>query len=200
MHPTKFDHGTVLSQQSIDIPDECSLEQLVETTGRMGASILRDAVENATFVGPGVVTPTENTEQIELVHAPKITKEDAHIDWQTWTSDKVRQYGRVLELWDDTTHAACYSAKPARVKYQGPWSKMSASELSNEGISHAVTGATPKPGRPIAYRQHGQKGWRLAICAADGELVSPSSASIEGKKEGGGVQALTQALKRSAGV
>ncbi|KXT04203.1 hypothetical protein AC578_122 [Pseudocercospora eumusae] len=191
MHPTKFDHGIVLAQDECYVPADCTLQQLSSTLGQKGALLLRSAIETATFVEPepaGIINSAQ-TEQLD--HAPKITKEDSHIDWKTWTSDKVLRYGRVLELWDETVHEACFGHKAARVKYHGPWRI-----VDPKLISIVKTGSIPGPGQPIAFREHGRKETHLAISSADDKLVTPSSASIEGKKERGGVQALTQALSR----
>ncbi|KXS96398.1 hypothetical protein AC579_5419 [Pseudocercospora musae] len=189
MHPTKFDHGIVLAQDDYHIPADCSLEHLSSTLGQKGAVLLRSAIENAAFVEPKSAEAINTAHPEHLDHAPKITKEDAKIDWRTWTADKVVRYGRVLELWDESVHRACFPGKSARVKYHGPWRI-----VDPVLISIASTGSVPGPGQPIAFRKHGRM--QLAICSADDKLVTPSSASIEGKKERGGVQALTQALSR----
>ncbi|EME84857.1 uncharacterized protein MYCFIDRAFT_135231 [Pseudocercospora fijiensis CIRAD86] len=196
MHPTKFDHGIILAQDEYHIPADCTLEHLASTLGQKGAVLLRSAIETAAFVDtePAGIINAAGSEQID--HAPKITKEDSHIDWGTWAADKVIRYGRVFDLWDETLHQACFAGKSARVKYHGPWRVIE--DSASVSLIHA--GSASGPGQPIAFRQHGRKETNLAILTADGKLVVPSSASIEGRKEGGGIQALTQALSRSERV
>ena len=135
MHPTKFDHGDVLAQgpmHGVPISDTSTPQQLLEILGPLGAEMLTDAIEKGTFVPPVRNILQGRPEPEDLAHAPKITPEDRHIDWNTWGPDEIKLRDRVLgRLWDTTTHAGSrilnhddkryLDLEGPRTVFAGPW-------------------------------------------------------------------------------
>lgn len=121
LHPEKFDHGVVLAQDAFDVPNNgvCGVGDLLELVCARGARMMADALRNRTF-GPRLVGEDEKARSsscsssssssdlsapqappAKLRHAPKITKEDAHLDWTSWTAETIALRQRVLHpLWN----------------------------------------------------------------------------------------------------
>ncbi|KAK8185893.1 formyl transferase [Phyllosticta citribraziliensis] len=137
LHHAHFDRGTILEQTpypGIDIPDPetCTPAQLSCHLAPIGASMLVDALRSRAFVPP--LKEVEWYQSAELKgrrirHAPKITKEDMHVDFKTWSSDRIIRTLRILgELWDDTIYEKLCNQKddgPKRIKIH----KVSVAEL-----------------------------------------------------------------------
>ena len=129
MHPTRFDHGTVLAQTplpGVPVPPECTPDELLKVLGLLGAELLCDGVENGVFVPPLVDAREGVPEPEQIEHAPKITPEERHLDWTSWTADEVRLRDKVLgRLWDSETYSRSFAngsqVSPKRITFHGPW-------------------------------------------------------------------------------
>lgn len=93
LDPTAFDHGTILAQTAAPgtpILPEVSLLNLTHSLavqgGKMLVQGLRDRVHVPPLKNAGWVVVPDGT---DLVHAPKITKADMQMDWETWTVDEM---------------------------------------------------------------------------------------------------------------
>lgn len=112
LHPTKLDHGEILAQTEYPgFEHLCStVPQLVAMVAPKGAEMLVKGLIDRVYVPP---TQHVGSPQIEnggrkLRHAAKITPEDRHIDWDTWTADRILRTHQVLgPLWNitQTSHA-----------------------------------------------------------------------------------------------
>lgn len=194
MHPSKFDHGLILDQTQkpgIAVPDGADVDSIIDMLGPVGAEMLRNNILEGTFVEPNSTLDTGSIDESGLVHAPKLTKEDAHIDWYKWPAFKILRGSRVFQLWDTTTYRACTGKNPLRVKFDGPWRVLDQSRIRSEDFAYS------RLGYPFACRIEGEKGWHFAFETADGEVVSPASASIESKEHGKGLQVLMQGLQKA---
>ena len=88
MHPTRFDHGVVLSQVRAPIKPDSRPEDLVQNLGQLGAKLLVDGIKDRLFVDPSpLIIP--DVRKRDPSYAPKITPEDRRIDWKTWTSSDI---------------------------------------------------------------------------------------------------------------
>lgn len=191
MHPTKFDHGMILDQTStsgIPISENATPEELLKQLTPLGAEMLRKALEEGSFMSPRPLAQASNTSDGHIL-ASKITPEDRHIDWTTWTADRIVRYDRVIgRLWDTTTYQRCFlpHEKPGvkRITFYGPWERVSKSEDSKL-----------EPGEPALCISADSKLKRFGVCAADGEMVLPRSATVEGAAKGKGLQSLMHALQ-----
>ncbi|CAK1363349.1 Methionyl-tRNA formyltransferase, mitochondrial [Cercospora beticola] len=194
MHPSKFDHGKILSQTTlpgIEIPEEASVQQLIDVLGPLGAKMLKEGIQQGLFKHPEVADSANGVDEANLVHAPKITNEDAHVNWESWPAGKVSRYGRMLDLWDTTTYRACTGKDSLRVKFKGPWRVLDSSKISSDDLAYS------RPGSPFVCRVEGEKGLQFAIETVNGYLMSPQSASIESKEPGKGLQVLIQGLQHA---
>lgn len=194
MHPTKFDHGTVLKQtDEMPIPQDSTHEDMLHVLGPLGAEILRKGIEEALFVPPVQDVREGMTAPAQRDLAPKITSRDRQIDWNSWTADDVVLRDRALgDLWDTQTFARCQAQKHVavaskRIIFHGPWTKV-------EGGMHSSI-----PGHPQLVLGPFRKGLTLGIKAVDDCAVVPHSATIEGKTKGMGLQALQQQLRGRKG-
>ena len=193
MHPTRFDHGVVLSQTpapGIHIPEDCTPKDLIESLGPIGAELLCQGIEDGLFVDPKA-TRTETLKSDELEHAPKITSEDRHIDWETWAADEILLRDRVLgRLWDLQTYARCFGSLSKRVAFQGPWTKEDAATASTTALDSAV------PGQAVLLRTKESRTPKLGFQTCDHQIVVPSAATIDGEKKGTGIAAIVNHLTR----
>ena len=193
MHPTRFDHGVVLSQTpapGIPIPKDCTAKDLIETLGPLGAELLCQGVQDGLFVDPKAAR-TETLEMDELELAPKITPEDRHIDWASWNADEILLRDRVLgRLWDLQTYARCFDSLSKRVAFEGPWTKEDATTTSTTALDSAV------PGHAVILRTEESKKPKLGFQTCDHQIVVPSAATIDGEKKGTGIAAIVNHLTR----
>lgn len=198
MHPTRFDHGMVIAQTpppGIPIPEDCTPNHLMETLGQAGAEMLAKGIEDGLFVSPSPVVDGTRPENEDLQYARKMLPEDRHIDWNTWSADRIIRYDRVLgRLWDATTHQRCYPNKgqsTKRVTFYGPWLRI---PNENPGGNEQVG----KIGYPTLCKLEGFRKPVFAFRTADGQLLSPDSATIEGEQRGKGLLALVPALRAAS--
>ena len=187
MHPTQFDHGAILAQTpypGVPVSPDGNPDELSKTLGPLGAEMLCRGIDSGIFVSPVGDLVEDRSQLQQLDHAPKITAEDRHINWSIWTSDEVLLRDRVLgRLWDAETYSRCFPHKaPKRVAFQGPWS-----------VRHDVT-ESGGVGEPILLQAGQERGLNLGFCTADGLIVSPTSATIEGEGKGKGLNALVNGI------
>jgi methionyl-tRNA formyltransferase len=152
--------------------------------------LVEGIVSGRIMAGEGEIVDNEG--EVEgLSHAPKITKEDRRVDWRSWDAEKVVRYDQVLgSLWDMSTFRNCNVAKAdaqgdKRVTFQGPWERL---DTANVEIIYTA-------GYAILCRIAGVKGVLLGFQTADGGLVSPAAATIEGEQKGKALPGLVQALR-----
>ncbi|KAK5110743.1 hypothetical protein LTR62_005620 [Meristemomyces frigidus] len=201
MHPTRFDHGQLLSRSDpLLSPWNLSMEEATRSLGMSGARLLVDAIRDGTFVPP--IQDLELTlKSPKSSYAAKITPEDRRIDWEKWTSEDIILRDRVLgNLWDTSTFAEVHRvaheiATPSaldqkskeqggkRIIYHGPWT------LSNEEHTAAA------PGRPsISLSSRGPH--EIALQTVDRGFVKPASMTIEGERRGTGQESLYRILRK----
>lgn len=196
MHPAKFDHGKLVSQTprpGVKIPEKSTPDDLLHILGPIGAELLCDTIDKGLFIEPirdlGIDHPADS-----LSHAPKITPEDRHIDWKTWSADEIQLRDRVLgRLWDTTTYSDCglseSSTEPKRTTFQGPWS---IAWRRSENVS--IPPGTPR----LLGPEGGAAQNKLAIDTIDGETIVPSQATIEGGRKDAGLSTLIAHLQKQA--
>ncbi|KAK6432850.1 Methionyl-tRNA formyltransferase, partial [Oleoguttula sp. CCFEE 5521] len=206
MHPTTFDAGVVLAQTpppSMPIAADATVAGLVDLLGHAGADMLTAAIVDQTYASPYQAIASTDTAETALQHAPKITPEDRRIDWSTRSSETILHRDRVLgRLWDTTTvpglHAATdYSAlsspgtKARRITFTGPWSRCASPVKQTEPL---------QPGQPILLTDSASEatgGANIGISCADGQVLAPQSATIEGRRAHQGLPMLRKLLLAS---
>ena len=174
--------------------------------------MLVETLKRRSFVPPLDLIPpfTALSDTDILCHASKITAEDRHIDWHTWTAEDIMLRQRVLgTTWDDVTYQRCSSAlfpgESKRINYHG-WRSLNA-HTSVEEISHSknLEHRNPFPSKdhgrassPLRGYSPGTLCWvhepnnerRLGIVTCNGKVVCPESATIEGRPQRDGVTEL----------
>ncbi|CAK9441287.1 uncharacterized protein LODBEIA_P51560 [Lodderomyces beijingensis] len=87
LHPTKFDHGSIVAQSSaVEITDSDNYESLAIKLGRKGADLLVDVVSKGAFLN---TRPLVNAYQRTL--APKISKSKSQALWQELSARQVKR-------------------------------------------------------------------------------------------------------------
>lgn len=193
MHPTKFDHGAILAQTpapGIPVPSNCSPCKLLNTLGPLGGRLLCQGIEDVVFVPPVRDIPKAMSEFTQLDHAPKITPEDRHVDWSTWTSDEIVLRDRVLgRLWDLETFRRCSGGGPSkRVAFERPWT------IVAEDTIDIAFESSLGPGQPVLTRDGHSRKQQLGMRTVDGKIVVPAAATIDGERKGTGLNALINRL------
>lgn len=196
MHPTRFDHGAILDQTptpGIRIPAMCTPDEVLRLVGPLGAEMLCRSIERGLFLSPVKDAQKDVAELGGFDHAPKITPEDRHIDWKTWTVEDIVVRDRVLgRLWDAQTYLHCreIQGSPAakRITFHGPWIVESAHKIDQPPLVSA--------GQPVLIHDNLHNDWKLGIWTRDGRPVCPTSATIEGEGKAKGLPALIKFLQQ----
>ncbi|KAK5702215.1 Methionyl-tRNA formyltransferase [Elasticomyces elasticus] len=189
MHPTRFDHGAILSQKTTPITHERRPNEMVELLGPIGADLLVDGIERGLFIPP---YPETLTSGHEASYAPKLTPADRNIDWDSWTADDILVRDEVLGgLWDTVSYSRCHglvrTAAEQRVKFEGPW------QILDTVVDHK-TSDLRSAGYPVVVGKTNEK---VGLCTMDGRIVQPSEITISGKPKGSGHQILSSVLRKS---
>ncbi|KAI9811472.1 MAG: Methionyl-tRNA formyltransferase [Pycnora praestabilis] len=189
LHPKHFDHGTILAQTplpgfSIPVPGaspECfSVAELLHLVAPKGAEMLVQGIRDQVFVEPTVdMGWHQGSEDPPSVRrAPKITSEDSHIDWKTWTSKEILRREAVLgPLWNkftitsDPSHVHTSRAAMKRIILSG-FEHLEAYGKARRGPFQPGVAFTPEASRP---------GFYVATC--DGEMMAINRMKIEGEVE-----------------
>lgn len=142
--------------------------------GPRGAELLVDTIRQGQFVAP--TKSLRDVEAVEASQARKLTKEDAHIDWQHWTSEYIlraqKAMGALWNIWEYQSRGknnVDRSIQTLRIQ----WHDLHLYEADDDVTKHAHV-----PGTPTV---HGHAG---AILTCDGKLLTPRSVTIEGRKKG----------------
>lgn len=187
LHPKHFDQGVVLSQTpepGISIPDadSCTPQRLIDQLGPIGGSMLVQVLKDGAFIPPlkNVARRSESSPR----HASKITKEDSHVDFRTWTADRIVRTLRVVgQLWDTTIY-----------------SKITAEDgVPKRVVIHSVSIDNSPPDR-----EHPLGSWwvidqrqplpAIGTVTCDGKVLYIESCTVEGHRKGEGTRLLTRVL------
>ncbi|KAI9701559.1 MAG: Methionyl-tRNA formyltransferase [Candelina mexicana] len=110
LHPSKFDHGTILAQTAYPIPnpETCTVPQLLQYVAPKGAAMLVRGLRDRVFVPPydEVERPEDTAQSLDrpLRRASMIHPEDSHINWGRWPAEEIVRKNRVLgPLWSEAT-------------------------------------------------------------------------------------------------
>lgn len=98
LHPAEYDRGVILAQTpapGLPVPEDATSGSLLATLAREGANLLVEGLKQEVHVPPyekrgGWWPPPHVAPDIQLRDAPKMTRQDVHIDWRrrTWAADK----------------------------------------------------------------------------------------------------------------
>lgn len=130
LHPTKFDHGALLRQETAGIGHiESDVLAIKSVLAEKGARILVDGLRSADFVAPlQTVDPPRaypDGSMVQRRKAPKIHPEDMHVKWAQWSPDQILTRQKVLgPLWSNFSNAANDSTAEIRIKWSGGFRKV----------------------------------------------------------------------------
>lgn len=137
-----------------------------------GAKLLINNLRTGAFIPP--YTALQKRSSNIASEAPKLTKEDAHIDWRTWTSDYVLRAQKAMgALWSVWTYAAVNktNGKTEQKTLRIQWHDLSIRRGPEKS-------SAAEPGRPLVDQHFG------AVPTIDGMLLTPKAVTIEGRKKG----------------
>ena len=103
LHPTRFDHGIILTQTSPVKIRAATVPELERILAPRGSELLLQGIRDRVFVDPPEIPDKSkaDAEDNEVLPAPKISSVDRHIDWNTWTAEKILRRHRVIgPLWN----------------------------------------------------------------------------------------------------
>lgn len=194
MHPTMFDHGAILAQSDkIPLHRGTAPSELLQILGSLGADLLYRGVDEGLFLQPQKDAENSSLNSGEHAFAPKVTPEDKHIDWTTWTAGQIQLRDRVLgDLWDTHTYSQCTNGSSSthavkRVTFHGPW------ELARADLRLGSRNS----GEPEVVFSPFRKGLTIGIRTIDDKVLIPSTATVDGGPKGKGLQLLTAKLREN---
>ena len=198
LHPTKFDHGTVLAQTPLPgyrIEDSDVHQSLSMKLQYEGAVLLRGVIINELFLPP-LVPITHTEEEIHqitngqgLAKAPKITKADSCINFATMTADNILAMKRIsMVVWDDNLLHQLGHREHKRVIFH-------ALKAFDPPLSEADNSRDLTPGVPFHFDNKTFPA-PLVIPTKDGKLLCIDDCTIEGQRTGHGAAWISRLLER----
>ena len=159
------------------------MPQLADFLAPEGARLLIQGISDKLFI-PG--HEVEGVQEVgEHMHAPKITKEDTHVDWKTWTATDVIRREHVLgPLWN----------------WASPWVNQGDSNVPEplkRIIMQGIKEDLPcydnriRPGVPFVQQERSAK--RLLARTCDDKLLEISHIKVEGTQSMPAVEAAEKA-------
>ncbi|KAI5293464.1 Methionyl-tRNA formyltransferase, partial [Ascosphaera atra] len=214
LHPSRFDHGLILDQQPLEIPspEQCDLQALTDLVSTKGADMLARAVRERVFVPPLTPVATQEVEvdgddeeggKGKLRHAPKVQKEDMHVDWKSWDWKVIsRRYRALGSAWsvaaarpqarkDGTTGSAEAQMQRLRVIFPllRPVDEKNQTVLRETLDDLGVEDSDVPPGVPFALVRGGGSGSTLPdgtqpifVKTVAGEYLQADEIKVEGTK------------------
>lgn len=174
LHPYHFDQGEILAQTEFPgFEHLCStVPQLLAVVAPKGAEMLVKGLKDRVYVPPTqhVASPQVEDGGRPPRHAPKITPENRHIDWDTWTADRILRTHRVLgPLWNTTQTLLAGQTREKRIIWAAGFQKL-------QDPMHIF----PDSGHPIVTGLF-SKSQSLCIRTCDGHTLFVDQVKIEGE-------------------
>ena len=172
LHPTKMDHGIILAQTPSPglRYNTNSIAELTSFIAPKGADLLAESIRKGLFVPPLAPVGWCSDEQSKLLTAaPKITKEDRRVQWQSWTADEILQRASVIGPLFNTIVAPPNGEVPEkRIIWTSGFQK------SNLELGHDTV-----LGKPILV-SNAEHGTKVLFPTVDNQLLEAKTAKFEG--------------------
>lgn len=186
LHPTKFDHGTVLAQTPYPgIEHNSTIVSELETLlAPLGADMLVRCIKDRVYIPPypNIAQPLSIEESASLRLAPKITSNDRHIQWQAWSAEEIMRRHRVIgPLWNLVTCEIAGKLTQKRII----WTSGFRLGMMNEDEA-------PEVGRPMVTGLR-SKNQNVFIKTCDGQVLQADEVLIEG----GEISLFSHAVQRA---
>lgn len=175
LHPTKFDHGTVLAQTphpGIE-HNSSTVSELETLLAPLGADMLVRGIKDRVYIPPypDIAQPLSLEESASLRLAPKITSNDRHVQWQAWSAEEIMRRHRVIgPLWSLVTCEIAGKLTQKRIIW-----------TSGFILSMTKEEEEPEVGRPMVTGLH-SKNQNVFIKTCDGQVLQADEVKIEGEE------------------
>lgn len=174
LHPDKFDQGEILAQTEYPgFEHSCdTVPQLLAVVAPKGADMLVKGLRDRVYVPPLQHVGSPQVEQGGrlLRHAPKIIPEDRHVDWDTWTADRILRTHSVLgPLWNKTQSFLGGQLQEKRIIWAAGFQKL-----------HEPIPNVPDSGHPVVTGLF-SKSPALCTKTCDGHTLLVDQVKIEGE-------------------
>lgn len=182
LHPKHFDQGLLLAQAPFELPSEgkCTHEELVDYVKPLAADLLVDTLRKDLYRDPvSIVSP----ESDNASHAPKMNRDDARVDWSSWSTDRVLRMQRAnAPLWNCIQDFAEYEEstykgiKDLRIQWHGL------------KVADVATDAPRQAGTLETYEDNCEasdvKGPRVSgVWTCNGNFLGAESLTISGRRK-----------------
>ena len=176
LHPTKFDHGIILAQTPPFRHGTSSVPELEKLVAPKGAELLVQGIKDGVFVNhtgePDQIKASSDGDA--LLTAPKISRSDQHIDWNSWTAQEILRRHRVIgPLWNHFYPGNIPESKPKRLIWESGFRKLS-------NCPDSISSLVSEAGRPIAVglksKIHG-----VYIKTCDGQMLQAYKLKVGGE-------------------
>ena len=176
LHPSKFDHGVILAQTLPLRHGAQTVQELEKILAPKGATLLLQGIRDRLFVNPPKESNERSASDEKTIHrAPKLSTDDRHIDWQSWTAERIVRTHRIIgPLWNYFSRVHGESSKQTRLIWPTGFRE---SPACPEHIKYLVL----KAGHPIIVQlQPGIQNIYIKTC--DGHMLQTDWAKAEGDK------------------
>lgn len=93
LHPTKFDHGSIIDQTAaIPIPGDATYQTLASTLAPVGAALLVNALQNQLYLRPHKAIEASTSPSL----APRLSTQDRFLDCFNQTAEELARRARAL--------------------------------------------------------------------------------------------------------
>lgn len=152
------------------------MQELLALVAPKGADMLLKGLNDRVYVPPRANTGWQQLGKVnqELRFAPKITPEDRHINWNSWSADRILRTSRVIgPLWNIAKNLNPGKSDNKRIIWTGGFSKFS-------GYFDPFS----RPSRPafigLGSRSISQP---VFLKTCDGHVLAVDNIKIEGARE-----------------
>ena len=176
LHPTKFDHGIILTQTPPIEHGASTVPQLEKLLAPKGAELLLQGIRDRVFVNPqrNRYDSMASSDDSVLHSAPRITPDDRHIDWNSWTAEKIlRTHSVIGPLWNSfECHAKRNASEQTRVIWPLGFRKVS-------NCPESIRSAVREAGHPIIVGLHSNT-QSVYIKTCDGHMLQACEMKLGG--------------------
>lgn len=180
MHPTRFDKGMILAQTEYPgFEHSCStVSDLVAVVAPKGAEMLLQGLRDRLYVPPleDLSPHLSKIPDRPSRYARKITPNDRHINWDTWTAEKILLTQRLMigPLWNEGELASLDGGIEVKRIIWSQGFKLFPGPMNN----------LTEHGRPIVVKERRSKALPyLVVGTCDGYKLVTQAMKIEGKWE-----------------
>lgn len=142
LHPSRFDEGIVLDQQSLDVPNpgEITTKELTAYLAPFGGEMLVDAIRKKLYIPPyNFIQPHKSIHKNNLVHTMKIKKKFLAIDPKTLTATDILRRNRAFGPLHAFASPTCDSDQARQINLDLEMRPSTAEDIPNEVQSIAYT-------------------------------------------------------------